>query len=195
MSNIFEGEPEKTFYCWIDQEFFLAKHQYEQGHFISSNFAPAKNDDYLMFDKNPNFCEVVSPFQIRLLNNYLAEYNLELCRRQNFKNYPSRLAAIFLFDSELEANEYKKRNFDHVGKRILRKAKSTNKYLYSKHDCSWIDFLRLEGTKDINTIHNVCQCYWKGITVKGCELEHFGSTWSEEPIYEILYYGRVDFIK
>jgi len=195
MANIFEDCVERIFYCWVDHDLFIANHNYTIGSFTSSNFDPAKNDDHVMFIPNENFSQVISPFQMRLLNNYMAEYNLELSRRQYFKHYPSRLVAIFLFDSESEANVYRDRNFDHVGKRILRKAKTVNRYVYSKHDSSWVDFFRLWGTKDKETINNSCKCYWQGIAVKDCELLHCGSKWSQGAIFEILYYGRIDFIK
>jgi len=195
MSNMLKGKDEKLFCCWVDHDFFMADHNYKVGSFTSSNLLPTESDDYLMFIKNKDFNNSVSPFQYRLLNNYLAEYNLELCRRKYFTNYPNRLSAIFLFDTETEAYKYKEINFDHVAGRCLRKTKSSGDYLYSRHDCSWIDFLRLDGVKDKETIHSATQCYWKGIKVEDCELKHWGKKWSNEPISEILYYGRIDFIK
>ncbi len=195
MSNLFEEKEEKHFYCWVDHEFFLADHNYKNGSFFSLNLSSGENNDYLMFIPNPNFNNLISPFQIRLLNSYRVEYNLELYRRQYLSNYPSRLAAVFLFETETEANKYRDRHFEHVGKRVLREVKTVNSFHYSKHDSSWIDFLRLDGTQETETIHNCSKCYWEGIAVKGCELEHFRSKWTEEPIFEILYYGRVNFIK
>lgn len=199
MSNLFKAKEEKIFYCWVDHDFFMADNNYKKGSFFSSDFAAEKSgiktDDYLMFLPNPNHNNFISPFQYRLLNSYLAEYNLELSRKQYFKEYPGRLSAIFLFESETEANKYKERNFDHVGNRCLRKARSVFEYKYSIHDCSWIEFLRLSGNLDNKTIHNVCDSYWKGIRVEQCELMHADNKWTEEPIYEVLYSGRVDFIK
>jgi hypothetical protein len=194
MNNMFQETEEKIFYLWLAPS-FLSQHNYKIGSFISSDFSPAEGDDHLMFLPNPKFSKWISPFQAGLLNSYLAEYNLELSRRYFYKNYPNRLTAIFLFDSEEEAIKYQKRNPEHVGKRTLVKCKPYGKCLFSKHDSSWIDFLRLGGSLDEEAIHNVCKSYWGGVCVKDCKLFHFGKEWSEDPIFEVLLYGRIDFIK
>ena len=194
MSNLFTEKKEQLFYCWVDHEFFITDHNYKNGSFFSVNPLPGESEDYLMFLPNKNVANFISPFQMRLLNSYMTEYNLELYRRQYLSSYPSRLTAVFLFESETDANKYKDRSFEHVGKRVLREVRATIMVKYSKHDSSWIDFLRLGGAIDIKTINECCKCYWEGITVEKCSLEHFGKGWSEDPIFEILYLGRVDFV-
>lgn len=195
MKNLFETTEEKVFYCWIDPNSFLSKHNFNVGAFTSSNLPPSEGEDHLMFLLNPNFSKVISPFQMNLLNSYLAEYNLELSRRAFFKRYPTRLASIFLFDSKEGAEKYKERNLELIKNRILVKGKSFGNYIYSKHDLSWIDFLRLWGSKDKETTDNICKSYWEGKTVKECKLIHFGKEWSQNPILEILFYGKINFDK
>ena len=76
-----------------------------------------------MFTPNPDFEGDITPFQHGIMREYMAEYNLEKGREfHNFKSYPSRLNAIYLFDSEEEANKYKVRHTNHVDGRILKKA-------------------------------------------------------------------------
>ncbi|MBI2449500.1 hypothetical protein HYV49_04350 [Candidatus Pacearchaeota archaeon] len=195
MNNLFSGTQEKTFYLWIDLNNPIVKHNFKIGSFVSSNFLPAKGEDHLMFLPNPNFSNFISPFQMNLLNSYLAEYNLELSRRAFYKNYPNRLVATFLFDYKEEADKYKERNQELVKNRKLVKGKSFGNCIYSKHDLSWIDFLRLNGSKDQETINNICKSYWEGKVVKECKLMHFGSEWSEDSIFEILFYGKINFDK
>ncbi len=79
--------------------------------------------------------------------------------------------------------------------RKLLKVKTNGSYVYSRHDLSWVQFMRLPGFKDMKTYDNVCHAYWKGDVVHGKELTHFGKPWTEKPIFEILLSGRVDFIK
>ena len=105
--------------------------------------------------------------------------------------YPS----CSLYETEEEANKYYERNPSHVKGRELKHVRTVGEYKYSRHDSSWVNFLRLDGMKDYNTIHSVCHCYWKGETVEGHKLEFMGNSWTESPIFEILLLGRVDLVK
>jgi hypothetical protein len=176
---------------WINPNDFIANNNSKAN---QSFFSVPLGNENLMFIPNPNFKGgFVSPFQVNLLGNYLAEYKLELHRNSYFSTHPSRLNAIFLFDNEKDAAKYRERNLDHVGNRVLKVAKSVGNYIYSKHDSSWIDFLRLPGWKDNETIFNTCNAYWEGKQLFDCELEHFGKKWIEDPIWEILFYGTISF--
>ena len=113
----------------------------------------------LMFIPNLNYKGFVGAFQNNLLNRFIAEYNLELARRAKFASLPSRLQAIFLFASQSDAEQYWARSPSHVGSRLLRKVTTSGYYYFSAHDSSWIDFLRLEGWKDPETINQVTKAY------------------------------------
>lgn len=192
MSNLSKGNSERNFFVWIDPKNFIIKHQIEKvGGFASTS--PNENNETLMFIPNPDFKGWISYFQNNLLNFYITEYDLELSRRHTFKQYPSRLQAIFLIDTKKEALEYARTHPEHVGKRILKRVKTNGNYIYSKHDSSWVDFFRMGGMKDKDTIHNCTTCYWNGTLVKNCELQHFGEAWTQEPIVEILFLGRIEF--
>ena len=95
-----------------------------------------------MFLPNPDFRGFVSPFQNNLLRAYTAEHNLELSRERFFPAHPSRLRAVFLLPSELEALAYAASHPDHVAQRELRRVRTNGPYRYSVHDSSWVDFLR-----------------------------------------------------
>ena len=147
-----------------------------------------------MFIPNPDFGGDITPFQHGVMREYMAEYNLEMGRTfYTFTDYPSRLNAIYLFDQEEEAHKYKARHMTHVGDRILKKARSVTPCVYSKHDSSWVDFLRLPHCTDPETISFISKAYWSGATVEGCQLESMGKPWSQPPIIEFLFLGRIEF--
>lgn len=194
MDNIFKSKNPKDFYVWVDPNDFLAEHNLKKiGSFFS--MPPNPKSDNLMFLPNTQFSGFISPFQAGLLWKYSAEYNLELSRRANFSNYPSRLTAVFLLETEIEAKRYFERNYTHVGKRVLMHVRTVGEYEYSIHDSSWVDFLGTKSGKDPNTIRSVCDSYWKGITVEQCNLTNMGQPWTESPIFEILLLGRVDLVR
>jgi hypothetical protein len=103
------------------------------------------------------------------------------------------LHSIFLLESEDEANNYTIKHPKHVGDRILKRVKTVGPYTYSIHDSSWVNFLRLPHSVDVDSINNISKSYWTGIRVEQCELMSFGKPWTELPVSEILYIGRVDF--
>jgi hypothetical protein len=127
------------------------------------------------------------------MREYMAEYNLELGRERYFADYPSRLNAIYLFASEAEAHKYKKRHMEHVVDRILSKVHSVTPCVYSVHDSSWVDFLRLTHSVDSESFDNVSKAYWSGVRVEDSKLLSMREPWSQEAILEILFLGRIEF--
>ena len=193
MENLYQSDIQKDFYLWVNPNNFLVRHQItEVGSFFSGgNLEPRETN--LMFIPNPKFKGDITPFQINMMQNYIAEYQFELCREAYFQSYPSRLNSIFLFHSEDEAQKYKKRHMGHVQGRILKKAKTCGHYLYSQHDSSWIDFLRLGHCMAPEVTNNSCKSYWQGINVEQCELQSISNPWTESPILETLFLGRIEF--
>ena len=146
-----------------------------------------------MFTPNPSFRGQITPYQFGIMREYVAEYNLEMGRETYAFNYPSRLNAIYLFDSEDEANKYKERHMSHVGNRILKKVRSVRPCVYSIHDSSWVDFLRLSHSSDPKSISNVSELYWSGKNVEDYQLSSLGEPWIQSPIKEVLFLGRIEF--
>ena len=181
MDNLFVGNQKREFVVWVDPNDPIANWNLNKiGTFFST--PPSESGDYLVFIPNLKFTGFISPFQNNMLRSYSAEYNLELSRRSYFSDYPSRLGAVFLFENEVEARGYRERNPWHVGEREMKRVVSVGDYRLSRHDCTWVDFMRLLSMMDPGTIHNVCEAYWRGDTVKSCELTLYGKPWSKEPI-------------
>lgn len=193
MRNLYKTEVSKDFYVWINPQNFLVRHQIQAtGSFFSGGNLESKETN-LMFIPNPKFKGDITLFQLNIMQKYIVEYNFELSREAYFPQYPSRLNAIFLFHSEEEAQKYKERHFHHVSNRILKKVKSVGICLYSQHDSSWVDFMPLGHCMEKDSINNCCKIYWQGINVENCELQSLGNTWTQSPIIETLFLGRIEF--
>jgi len=193
MSNIYQGNEERDFWVWVNPNNWLVNHQISvTGQFFSGGLVNDKKSN-LMFIPNPDFSGDITPFQMSMMNEYMADYNLEINREAYFANYPSRLNAIFLLPTEDEAEKYRERHMGHVGDRVLKKVKTIDNYLFSRHDSGWVDFMRQGHSMDNDTIHNVTQAYWKGVSVEDCELKSMGKPWSQTLITEVLYIGSVGF--
>ncbi|HEX8549641.1 MAG TPA: hypothetical protein VF691_21960 [Cytophagaceae bacterium] len=194
MENFVTSDVQKTFYVWVEAKDIYANFNANMvGSFVSSN----NKEDNLMFLPNSNFSGYISPFQSNLLRGYKAEYNLELIRKQYFAEYPSRLVATFLFESEKDAMRYKESHSFHVGNRQLKVGKTVSHYAYSKHDLAWIDFLRspllLEEEKTKEIVHK----YWKGESVENYKLSVLENSLAVvgQSVFEVLFIGRIDFEK
>jgi hypothetical protein len=53
--------------------------------------------------------------------------------------------------------------------------------------------LRLPHTPEGETVAFVNKTYWSGAIVEGHELQSLGHPWSEPPIIEVLYLGKIEF--
>ena len=195
VGNLFRSTEVVDFWVWVNPQNWLVRHQIAVvGGFFSGGLAAGEKRSNLMFLPNPDFGGDITPFQHGVMREYMAEYNLEMGREHyNFGQYPSRLNAIYLFDNEAEAHKYKARHPAHVDRRVLKKGKSVTPCVYSKHDSSWVDFLRLTHSVDPESISYVSKAYWSGVNVKECQLMSMGQAWSQDPIIEILFLGRLQF--
>lgn len=192
MGNLHASSEARDFYVYVDPKDWLIRHQVGLiGSFSSSPSDPS--DATLMFLPNPNFKTFISPFQNNLLRSYIGEYNLELSRQRQFAHFPCRLQAIFLLDSVEEAKKYAERHPDHVGKRLLKRCTTVGPYVYSIHDSAWVNFLRIGHSMDQDTLDFVGRAYWSGEHAVNHQLMSMGKPWTEEPILEVLFLGRVDF--
>ncbi len=193
MKNFLRSDKPVDYWIWINPENWLVRHQIEFTGGFTSGGLLKKGNSNLMFTPNPDFQSDITPFQFGIMREYMAEYNLEMGREKYASNYPSRLNAIYLLESKDEAQKYKKRHMSHVGNRILKKVHSIGSYVYSKHDSSWVDFLRLTHSVDSETIAYVSKSYWGGVNVEDRQLLSMGKPWTQSPIIEILFLGRIEF--
>jgi hypothetical protein len=193
-SNLIVDVTPRQFWVWVDTSDIMANHNYSSvGSFTSPGHIRSNNA--LMFIPNPEFQGMVSPFQNNLMRNYIAEYNLELARRASFSQYPCRLEAIFLLESEADAATYQARNPKHVEGRILACGTTNGPYAFSKHDSAWITFLRRAIMIAQGDTNSCAHAYWSGQAVQDCQLQSHGLPWTHERTTEILFMGRLDFEK
>lgn len=194
MKNLISSDSPKTFYVWINPKDLYAHHN---ANMVGSFVSISNKEDNLMFLPNTHFSGYISPFQGNLLRSYLAEYNLEITRKELFPDYPSRLVATFLFEDKEEALKYQETHFFHVGARELKVGTTVGNYKYSKNDLSWIDFLRSPLLIDKETRDTIVSWYWEGRSVKDFKLELMEKPLAAiaEPIFEVLFIGRIDFEK
>jgi hypothetical protein len=194
MDNLVKSDKPKSFYVWVHTKDIYANFN---ANMVGSFVSVETKEDNLMFLPNKNFSGYISPFQGNLLRSYLAEYKLEIARKEYFQQYPSRLSATFLFDNEADAMKYKEVHAYHVGNRELKIGKTVGAYMYSRHDLSWIDFLRSPLLAEDKIMDTIVKDYWKGSSVKDFKLELMEHSLGvvAESIYEVLYIGRIDFEK
>lgn len=193
MPNLFSSQEPADFWVWVNPDNWLVNHQITvTGGFTSGGIIEERKSN-LMFIPNPQFRGDITPFQHGVMREYMAEYNLELSREASFGQYPSRLNSIYLFNSEEDAHKYGTQHKWHVGDRILKKCRSVTPCVYSIHDSSWVDFLRLTHSVDAQSIDSVGQAYWTGQRVQDCKLQSMGRPWTQDAIFEVLFIGRVEF--
>jgi hypothetical protein len=189
----------KDFFVYVDPDDFISAHNIRfTGQFSSSPTPDGQSlalDSHVvpMFVPNPDFKGFVSPFHNNLLRNFAVEYALEHFRSRLFPRYPSRLQALFVLPDEEQAQNYLNRHPNHVGNRILKRGSVSSPSLYSQHDSAWINFLRLGLMIDPKDYERFAKAYWSGERVCDYKPIAFGKPWTEEPVWEVLLYGRLVF--
>lgn len=194
--NLSQGEDVRDFWVWLDFSNFLVKHHvctigsFSSAGIFRTNDGELPNAPFIL---NPPFTGDFSPFTLGVVWAYLHEYNLENQRAALYPQYPSRLNAVFLLNSEEDAQLYKDAHPEHVGNRVLRKVKTRGPYVYSIHDAAWIDYLRGPDGKSDQTINHISDAYWQGLPAEAYELTSLGKQWSKPSVREVLFIGRVEF--
>lgn len=150
---------------------------------------------FLLFAPNDAYQGALGPFQMGLLKPYWIEYNLELARQDRFADKPSRLSAIFVFETEQEARK--------AGARYgwspteLRKVRPVGENLlcnFTKHDMEWISTARGSQGYLLGPEWDIlADGYWSGQACLG--MVSCGRKIDSTPIWEILYDGRLEFMK
>lgn len=187
---------EREFFVWVEPNNFLVRHNMMLG-FFGGPLRPGDDDpNFLMFVENPNKRGVgISPFHLGVTQNYRVEYNLDRFRFHAFRDLPSRLHALFLFESREEALRYREIHPEHVQVRVLKRAVSEGAYKFSVHDGAWVDFLRIPQGMDDAAIHECNKAYWRGELAEqyGNAFRSVGQPWKPASFREVLYYGRIQF--
>lgn len=191
--NLNISSEQREFYVFVNPNDFLVKQNIGVIGSISSTFQFNQNSSSFMFLPNPEYQDVISPFQNGMLVNYMADYNLEIHRADRYTHYPSRLKAVFLLNSLEDAKKYKANHPYHVDDRILKKCITKGKYACSMHDAAWVDFLRLPHSLDDQTIFDITSSYWEGVEAKNGMATSFGKPWCPKSVQEVLFIGQLEF--
>jgi hypothetical protein len=144
-----------------------------------------------MFSANP-FNLPLPEDNFSTVQNYFAEYHLEYYRQRLFKEFPSRLHALLLFATRIDAENFRAKHSARVfGKQLVR-ARSRGTYVVSFHDSSWLDYLRLPHSLNLATLDEVSNHYWKGRLVEEVGLTFMDHAWREPPVIEALFQGTFE---
>jgi hypothetical protein len=126
------------------------------------------------------------------VQNYFAEYHLEYYRQRLFKEFPSRLHALLLFATRVDAENFRAKHPARVFGKHLVPARSQGAYVVSFHDSSWLDYLRLPHSLNLATLDEVSNHYWRGRLVEEIGLRFMDAAWRETPVIEALFQGTLE---
>ena len=126
------------------------------------------------------------------VQNYFAEYHLEYYRQRLYKHFPSRLHALLLFATRVDAENFRTKHPGRVYGKTLARARSAGPYTVSFHDSSWLDYLRLPHNLSLETLDEVSRHYWSGTLVEEVGLRFLEERWREPPVIEALYQGSLE---
>jgi hypothetical protein len=188
-SNLFEGSRSREFWLWADLDEPLVRQGLaNSGRFVSA-CGVGTQQVVLPFIENPGFLGPLSPFGLNVVREYAAEYRLELARLRHFLEYPSRLSAIFLLNSEDDARRYAEHHPQQTRTRELLRAWCEGPCRYSEHDSRWIDVLRT--TDQAHAPNEMAHGYWRGEPVPPPVLEAARLPTGPQPLSEVLFLGEM----
>ena len=126
------------------------------------------------------------------VQNYFAEYHLEYYRQRLFNDFPSRLHALLLFATRVDAENFRAKHPGRVFGKHLVASRSKGGYVVSFHDSSWLDYLRLPHSLNLSTLDEVSGHYWQGTLVEEVGLRFMDAPWREPPVIEALFQGTLE---
>ena len=147
-----------------------------------------------LFNGNP-FGKSLPEDQFTTVQNYFAEYHLEYYRQRLYNDFPSRLHALLLFATRVDAENFRAKHGSRVAGKYLACARSRGPYVVSFHDSSWLDYLRLPHSLNLETLDAISGHYWKGTLVEEVELPFMGQRWREPPVIEALFQGQLEAVE
>lgn len=149
---------------------------------------------YFQFIPNPDFSGTLSLFQMSVTQWYSVEFNLEQARLKFFPQCPSRLSAIYVFDSRAEAEKADK-VYGFSKERDLVKLRPVNPHIlcnYCRHDMRFIDALRNPEIHAWENLEEALKSYWAGLELRAYEFQN--KRIESDPIWEVLYDGALEFV-
>lgn len=155
--------------------------------------------EYLPFVAASPTTNSISTFTQKLINNYAIEYELELCRKKYFKQFPSRLSGLYAFgdyESCKKASEKYKWDLNQV-----KKFKPIQIVKIAKLNMEIISLLRAFSIASfsLDMRHSICTQYWEGaaevsIQVPTMETDE-NHVYKSGTIYEYLIEGILEEIQ
>jgi len=130
--------------------------------------------------------------QFTTVQNYFAEYHLEYFRQRLYRQFPSRLHALLLFATRIDAETFRHKHPARVFGKALVRARSRGAYLCSFHDASWLDYLRLPHSLSLSALDEIANHYWRGALVEEVGLTFLNERWREPPVIEALFQGTLE---
>ncbi|MDS4016476.1 MAG: hypothetical protein RKP46_19270 [Candidatus Accumulibacter sp.] len=140
---------------------------------------------------NP-FSKSLPEDQFTTVQNYFAEYHLEYFRQRQYQHFPSRLHALLLFATRVDAETFRRKHPARVFGKLLVCARSKGTYRCSFHDSSWLDYLRLPHSLNLAMLDEVARHYWSGALVEEVGLTFMNERWHEPPVIEALFQGMLE---
>jgi len=130
--------------------------------------------------------------QFTTVQNYFAEYHLEYFRQRLYQQFPSRLHALLLFATRIDAETFRHKHPARVFGKGLVRARSKGAYVCSFHDSSWLDYLRLPHSLSLTALDEIANHYWRGSLVEEVGLTFLNERWREPPVIEALFQGTLE---
>ncbi|MEF8715188.1 MAG: hypothetical protein V5B39_16855 [Accumulibacter sp.] len=140
---------------------------------------------------NP-FAQTLPEDHFTTVQNYFAEYHLEYYRQRLYRHFPSRLHALLLFATRVDAETFRTKHPARVFGKTLTRARSKGAYICSFHDSSWLDYLRLPHSLSLSTLDQIANHYWQGTLVEEIGLTFLNENWREAPVIEALFQGTLE---
>ena len=137
---------------------------------------------------NP-FAQTLPEDQFTTVQNYFAEYHLEYYRQRLYHHFPSRLHALLLFATRVDAETFRAKHPARVFGKTLTRARSRGAYICSFHDSSWLDYLRLPHSLSLSTLDKIANHY---TLVEEIGLTFLNENWREAPVIEALFQGTLE---
>jgi hypothetical protein len=140
---------------------------------------------------NP-FATALPEDQFTTVQNYFAEYHLEYYRQRLFDEFPSRLHALLLFATRIDAENFRAKQPLRAQGKSLVCVRSRGDYVVSFHDSSWLDYLRLPHNLSLETLDEISNYYWNGALVEEVGVRFMNELWWEPPVIEALFQGTLE---
>lgn len=140
---------------------------------------------------NP-FGQTLPEDRFTTVQNYFAEYHLEHFRQRLYRHFPSRLHAILLFATRVDAETFRAKHPARVFGKTLVCVRSSGAYICSFHDSSWLDYLRLPHSLNLSALDEIANHYWKGTLVEEIGLTFLDERWREPPVIEAVFQGTLE---